>query len=350
MRDDPGFDPGAIAASLGAYYGLRVASATFLPLGYDPDAAVYQIGSEDGTPWFLKIRRGPVHEPGLLVPRVLTERGIPNILAPLPTRSADLWCPLAGSPGHTLVIYPFVQGEAAAAAGLSDDQWRAFGSTLRAVHDSGLEARFHGLLRAEEFALPSAAPVRRLQALVDRTAFEGEVAGRLAAFWRANAERIRALLDRAESLGERLRARPFEPVLCHADIHAANILAGRDGRIHLVDWDGPLVAPRERDLLFVVGSRIARPVEPREESLFFEGYGPVTIDPEALVYFRYERIVEDLGEFGKSVFLNPDLGDEARAEEAALVMAFFAPGGDLDRAEMVDLGHLPVVPGDTSDG
>jgi hypothetical protein len=36
-----------------------------------------------------------------------------------------------------------------------------------------------------------------------------------------------------------------------------NILFGEDDR-----WDGPLIAPRERDLLFVVGSRIGRHVTP----------------------------------------------------------------------------------------
>jgi hypothetical protein len=70
-------------------------------------------------------------------------------------------------------------------------------------------------------------------------------------------------------------------------------------------------------------------------------YGPAEIDPAALDYNRYERIVEDLGEIGKSVFLNPNPSEEARASEAALAMSFFAPGGDIDRAETVARTRWP---------
>ena len=341
MREDPHLDHGAIAASLAAHYGLEVASVAYLPLGYDFAAAAYRVVAADGAEYFLKIRSGPVHEPGLLVPRALIERGVPNILAPLRTLAGDLWCPLGGDSGHTVVLSPFVRGENAAGPGLTDAQWREFGSTLRAVHASGLGDELRGLLRVEAFALPSAALVRRILDLVDGSAFEGAVAVRFAAFWRGHVGRIRSVLDRAEALGRGLRARPFDLVLCHADIHAANVLVGADGRIHLVDWDGPLLAPPERDLLFVVGSRIARAVAPREEALFFEGYGSLTIDPAALVYYRYERIVEDLGEFAKSIFLDPSLGEATKAAAAELTMGFFAPGGDLDRAELVTLPELP---------
>ena len=334
MREDPGLNVDKISECLDMHYGLRGASVAFLPVGYDPNAAVYEVAARDGTAYFLKVRFGPVNETGLLVPRALIDHGIQNVLAPLRTRSSELWCPLDGYPGYGVVLYPFVSGENAMVAGLSDEGWRMFGSTLQDVHASGLGERMRGRLPVEAFSLPSAAPVRRLLALVDdETDFENAVAARLAAFLRENDRDIHRMLTRAEALGRTLQTKAFEYVLCHADIHAANILVGDDGRIHLIDWDGPLVAPKERDLLFVVGSKIARAVEPREEALFFEGYGRVEIDPDALIYYRYERIVEDVGEFGKSVLLDPGLGERFREEEARILMSLFAPGGDIDRAE-----------------
>jgi spectinomycin phosphotransferase len=334
---------GRIADSVETFYGVEAARITYLPLGYDLNAAVYEVQARDEQSYFLKVRFDPVDETGLLVSRALLDHGIRNILAPLRTRKSDLWAPLDGYPGYTVVLYPFIRGENAMVAGMSDGQWQEFGATLRAVHDSGLEQVFHGQLRDETFALPSAALVREMLLLVESADFKGAAASRFAAFWRERADTIDAMLARAEELGRSLQTRSFEHVLCHADIHAANILVGDDGRVHLIDWDFPIIAPRERDLLFVVGSRIARAVEPREEDLFFEGYGPATIDPTALTYYRYERIVEDLGEFGKSVFLDPSLSEQMRVEAAELTMSFFAPGEDVDLAEAAPRQSWPAA-------
>jgi spectinomycin phosphotransferase len=341
MLDDPRIDPRAIASSLAANYDLHPASVTFLPLGHDPYAAVYRVVADDDTPYFLKVRWAPLFAPALRIPRALIDAGVPNILAPLRTLTSSLWCPLDGYDGYTLVLYPFVHGQDAKVLGLTDAQWQEFGSTLRRVHSSGLADSFRDQLRVEDFALPSAALVRHIQTFVDSGETASPAASHLAAFWWTNTPRIEDLLARAEELGRSLQSKTFELVLCHSDIHTANILVGDDGRTWLIDWDSPLVAPRERDLLFVVGSRIARPVEPRQEDLFFAGYGPTEIDPTALAYYRYERIVEDLGEFGKSVFLNPHMSEEARAIEADLARSLFVPGGDIERAETVPRRRWP---------
>lgn len=81
----------------------------------------------------------------------------------------------------------------------------------------------------------------------------------------------------------------------------------------------------ERDLLFVIGSRIAREVELHEEAWAFEGYRGVPVDPEALIYYRYERIVEDVGEISRSVFDDPGTSEASRLAEVRLLEALLAP-------------------------
>jgi spectinomycin phosphotransferase len=324
-----------IAASLLTHYDLDAPSLAFLPIGFDPDAAVYRAATRDGQEFFVKVRSGPVQKPALQIPRALIDLGVHNVVAPLRTRELTLWCPLDEDEMQILAVYPFVRGESAMATGLTRDQWRKFGATMNAIHTSGIGDQFQEWLPVENFALPSARMVRRLLTLTAEQVLESPVAVSLATFLGEQSDRILRMLDRAEELGRSLRSRPWELVLCHGDIHAANILVGDDGQIWLIDWDAPLIAPRERDLLFVVGSRIARAVTPAEEDLFFEGYGPTEIDAEALVYYRYERIIEDIGEFGKSVLLTPGVSEESREEQAMMTMDFFAADGDIARAESV---------------
>jgi spectinomycin phosphotransferase len=216
---------------------------------------------------------------------------------------------------------------------MTADQWRAFGRALRAVHDSDIGDRLPGRLRHETFGLPSAAAVREALEGATRYAGGSAAARRLAAVLRAESGRIGAILDRANQLSDTLGKRHHELVPCHADIHAGNLLLADDGRLFLVDWDGPMLAPRERDLLFVVGSRIARKVEPHEEAWFFEGYGQVDVDREAIVYYRYERILEDIGEFARSVFDDADQSEASRDVQARLASSFFERGGIVEAVE-----------------
>jgi spectinomycin phosphotransferase len=325
MREKFDLQDDRITVAVATHYGHEIVAVDFLPLGYDPNTAVYKLTAADGASYFLKVRRGLPSPASLVVPRALLDHGIPNILAPLRTLTDSLWCALDA---YTLILYPFIEGENAMTAGMSDQQWVEFGMTLRAIHTSGVAARFEGQVPRESFGMVASEPVKQLHTAIPTATFASPVACAFAAFWQENTRLIEHIVGRAEALGRRLRERAaeFEDVLCHADIHAANILIDRAGQILLVDWDGPLIAPMERDLLFVVGSTIARRVTAEDEARFFQGYGRVPVDMMLLAYYRYERVLEDLGIDGQRILLAPDLSEASREEAATLVRSWFEPG------------------------
>jgi spectinomycin phosphotransferase len=334
VHQDPGLDLDQLAASLRSAYGVEATRFRFRP-GYDARSAAYEVTSATG-PLFVKVYLDGADLDALDVPAALAEAGVPSVPGPIRTGDGEPW---AATALGAVVAMPFVHGRAAVDVGMGDEDWRAFGSTLRAVHDSGLEERFAERLRVDRFDGFAALDAVRA---VDRAARHHEPAGArgFAEMLLAHRPRIEGMAQRMNDLGNRLRHRSVARVLCHADIHAANILVRDGGGIALVDWDGPMIAPRERDLLFVIGSRIARRVEPHEETWFFEGYGDVPVDQEAIVFYRYERILEDVAEFAREVLDDPATTDATRLAHTALVDGFFAPDGIVQTAESVVVSRV----------
>ena len=102
-------------------------------------------------------------------------------------------------------------------------------------------------------------------------------------------------MEQTTSLGRALCDRSLPLVPCHADIHAGNVLVDARGRLHLLDLDTLLLAPRERDLMFI-GAGVAGHWRDAQETIwFYEGYGPQQPDAQAMAYYRCERIVADCG-------------------------------------------------------
>ncbi len=104
------------------------------------------------------------------------------------------------------------------------------------------------------------------------------------------------------------------------------------GALWLVDWDEVILAPKERDLMFVVGGIGTGLVEPHETAWFLDGYGDTEVDPLALSYYRHAWAVQDLGLYGEDVFLDESLGDDARSHAARILLGLFEPGGIVELA------------------
>ena len=74
---------------------------------------------------------------------------------------------------------------------------------------------------------------------------------------------------------------------------------------------------------------------PREEALFYRGYGPAEIDPMALAYFRYERIVQDIAAYCEELLLT-DEGGADRPAGLRHLMSSFLLGSVLEIAYRTD--------------
>ena len=82
--------------------------------------------------------------------------------------------------------------------------------------------------------------------------------------------------------------------------------------------------------MFVVGGHSA------EEAAFFQGYGEAAIDPLALAYYRYEWVVQELGDYGERVFFTTGLGEQTAGESLDMFRELFAPGDVVEGAYQAD--------------
>jgi spectinomycin phosphotransferase len=99
-----------------------------------------------------------------------------------------------------------------------------------------------------------------------------------------------------------------------------------------VDWDAPLLTPKERDLMFIGGGIDNIWKSQRDIALFYEGYGKVEIDLKVMAYYRYERIIEDLAAYGEQLLLT-DEGGSDREEAYKRFTGNFEPGETIEIAE-----------------
>jgi spectinomycin phosphotransferase len=282
MLEKPNIQDEEIIACLRDAYGLNAVEVAFLPLGADRNAAAYRVVADDETPHFLKLRSGLFDEISVTLPRFLSDQGIAQIIAPRATQAGQLW---PSVDGFKSILYPFVEGRNGYEVDLSDQHWIDFGRAIKRIHTVELPPALIGRIRQETYSPQWREIVRTFLERVEDDAFVDPVAANLAAFLRAKRDEILDLVGRAERLAQAFQARSPEFVLCHSDIHAGNVLIEPNDAFYIVDWDDPILAPKERDLMFIGGGQgFTGHTAQEEETLFYGGYGQTQIDPIGLAY------------------------------------------------------------------
>ena len=72
-----------------------------------------------------------------------------------------------------------------------------------------------------------------------------------------------------------------------------------------------------------------------EETLFYRAYGQTQIDPTAMAYYRYERIIQDIAAFCEQLLLTNE-GGEDREQSLQYLKSNFLPNNTIEIAYQSD--------------
>src|SRR4051812_23338225 len=94
MLEKPDLPDQLLIDGLQRDYGLKIAQVDFLPLGNDLNTAVYRVLADDARPYFLKLRSCAFDEITVAIPRLLSDQGMAQVIAPITTITGQLWARL----------------------------------------------------------------------------------------------------------------------------------------------------------------------------------------------------------------------------------------------------------------
>lgn len=328
MLEKPNISDDLIVSHLKNEYDLDIAELAFLPLGADEGSAVYRVVTSDGTVFFLKLRKG-FNDIVVTIPLFLKSQGAQEIISPFETKSKQYWADFGA---YKMILYPFIRGKNGFEMELTDHHKRSLGAALKRIHTVNIPFELEREIPKENYPPYWCERLKNLRRQVENAIFGEPTAAKLAAFMKSNGSEIRRLIECTEELASELQSKPLELVLCHTDIHAANMLITENNDFYIVDWDNPLLAPKERDLMFIGGGIDNLWQSERDESIFYQGYGEADINFTVMAYYRYERVIEDLVAFGEQLLLS----DEGGADRESAYRRFtgnFEPGSTIDIAD-----------------
>jgi spectinomycin phosphotransferase len=328
MPTKPDVPTGEIVEHLRTTYGLEPRHVALIAGRAHAEATVYRVDGHEGS-YLLKLAPARRGAPSPLA-RHLADSGISQVLAPLRTRDGQLSARLEDRQAS---LYPFVEGDNGFQTPLTEAQWTALGKVVRAIHDVKLPSSVSEVVRRETYSDTWHSKTRRYLAVVPSGHRDDSVARELIQFLSSKRAVITMLVEHAEELVPTFHRKALPEVPCHGDLHAGNVLGDGVGSLMIVDWDDPVLAPKERDLMFVGGGIGGVWNREEESAAFYRGYGSVTVDAEALAYYRCERIVEDVAVYCDQLLL--DGGDQGADREQMLrkLVSAFDPNDVVEIAE-----------------
>ncbi|HAT8218313.1 TPA: aminoglycoside O-phosphotransferase APH(9)-Ia [Legionella pneumophila] len=317
---------------LKVYYGIDIHAVQLIVGGADMNAFGYKADSESNS-YFVKLKYGHHDEINLSIIRLLYDSGIKEIIFPIYTRDTKLFQQIDH---FKIIVYPFIDAPNGFTQNLTEKQWQQLGKVLRQIHETSVPTAIQQRLRRETYSPKWREMVRSFYNKIGFDDSDDQITADFKSFFNQKIDSIHRLVDSSEELSQKIQPDLDKYVLCHSDVHAGNVLVVNEESIYIIDWDEPMLAPKERDLMFIGGGIGNVWNKHHEIDYFYEGYGKTNVDKIILSYYRHERIVEDIAVYGQDL-LSRDQNDESRLESFKHFKSMFDPNNVVEIALSSDL-------------
>ena len=287
--------------ALARHWGLADAELEYLPVGFgshhwravdrhgtcrfvtaDDLMAGFQAGDDADTA-FRALERA------YGTAAALREHGLEFVLSPLPDDEGAVIRRL--DERYAVSAAVFVDGESAGFGDYeSPDERRSIAGVVGRLH-AATEHVGAELPRRDDFVLPCRDGLVVALGDLDGTWDSGPFGEPTRRLLSAKADAVERRLADYDECVAAILARPVPWVVTHGEPHRANVLRDREGRVHLVDWDTTLLAPRERDLSMVLDEALTGWDEYRAAA------GDVELDEQAIELYRRRWELADIAIF-----------------------------------------------------
>lgn len=286
-----------LTAALADGWGVVHPTLDYLAVGFGSHH--WRATDRDGGQWFVTVDQ---HRDARSITRLQSalttasalhrDAGLSFVLAPVSGSHGDIVRVLGGG-AFTVAVTPWLDALPLSESGPVPARDRS--EVLRMLGRlHAATPRIGGAMDASvppiDLGVPDIDGLRAALDDIDEPWMSGPFGEPTRALLRFGAARLTVALARYDELVVSVLAESAPWVVTHGEPHAANILRGTDGALHVIDWDTARLAPRERDLSGVMDP--STDLHP-----YLEEAGDVPVSTAALRLFRMRWDLSEIVEY-----------------------------------------------------
>ncbi len=291
MLAESNIDKSLLKDAIREKFGIRLVNLTLVPKW--EAARGYMIESSNHKSFFLKIYwDNKIPDSAFtFADDLFAKAGITNIAHPILTSHSQMRIQIRD---FQIALFDWISGKTAQEHKLTDMQLERLGELLARIHQSKPIIGEYPI--RENFEIPfKDRLVAIFSDISEMTGDSTKYQTKLKLFLEPHKQKFMRELETLNRLQLKVRRMNLEFVNCHGEPSPGNILSSDNGEIYLLDWDEPISAPKEKDLLFFKDN-----VEP-----VMKGYSvfskDTVIDQDVLEFYGHMWNLGEIAYYGSKI-------------------------------------------------